>query len=327
MEAIVQPTFFCPFPSASHPHTDTIEHNLLAWVQRFDLMEAKQAQRRLQRLKYGALIGRAYPQGGLTEVQIIADWTTWLFVLDDLCDEAGLGHSPMELAQVHAAYLDILRGGPIPQVQGPSPHALADLYQRMRAVASPTCMQRFIGAVADYCHGNVWEAINRARQIVPDRRSYCAMRRFTGGLYIFFALIEMVEHIELPDAVRDHPIVQRMTDIANDVVCWCNDVISLEKELHSGDVHNLVLVLQHEQGSSLQVAVDRVAALCDAQVREFIQLEERLPTFGAAVDEALHRYVQGLRCWMRANLDWSAASNRYHPALEISWTGRVQELG
>jgi Terpene synthase family 2, C-terminal metal binding len=104
-----------------------------------------------------------------------------------------------------------------------------------------------------------------------------------------------------------------LAQMTNNVISWANDLVSLDKERQQGDVHNLVLILAHEQRLPLQAAVDRVVALHDAEVRAFIALTKRLPTFAPAVDADLDRYVIGMRFWMRANLDWSIAAARYHP--------------
>jgi 5-epi-alpha-selinene synthase len=311
--SISHPAFFCPFPSALSPHADSVEQHLMAWVQNFQLMTQEQASRRLHRLKYGWLIACAYPHASLEDLQIVADWTTWLFVLDDQCDETGLGRNPRQLAEVHEAILAILGGAPITHPLAPSPRGLHNLRERMLQQASLAWLQRFIKTVADYFAATAWESTNRAQGMIPDIASYLDKRPFTGGLYMFFDMIELVEHLQLPEIVRVHPTVRRMTQIAANVVCWCNDVISFEKEIQRGDIHNLVPILQHECGFTLQEAIDHVAEMSDTEVRAFVELEARLPSFGPTADADLQRYVAGLRSWMRANLDWSAITDRYHP--------------
>ena len=105
--------------------------------------------------------------------------------------------------------------------------------------------------------------------------------------------------------------MKRLTLASHNAVCWANDVISLEKELARGDVHNLVLVLAHDEGLDLREAVDRVAHTHDAEVEEFVRLSSRLPSFGVAVDEHLGRYVAALQARIKGNLDWSLESARY----------------
>jgi len=68
--------------------------------------------------------------------------------------------------------------------------------------------------------------------------------------------------------------------MTNNVISWANDLVSIDKELRQGDVHNLAVVLSHERRLSLQAAVNLVGALHNAEVSAFIDLARRLPTRG-----------------------------------------------
>jgi 5-epi-alpha-selinene synthase len=260
------------------------------------------------------LMARAYPSARQEALQIITDWSTWLFLLDDQCDEAGIGQDPEQLARFHRRLLDVLRGVPPRPDEEPLVHSLWDLYSRMRANAPEGWLGRFSHSVAQYFTANVWEATNRRQGLIPDAASYYTMRLFTSAVYPCLILIELAEDLRLPPEAYNHPHVQRLAQITNNVICWANDIVSLEKELRQGDVHNLALVLAHEQQLPLQAAVDRVGALHDAEVDAFVALSQHLPCFSSAVDSDLRRYVAGMRFWMRANLDWSLATTRYQSA-------------
>ena len=73
-------------------------------------------------------------------------------------------------------------------------------------------------------------------------------------------------------------------------------------------------ILQREQGCSLEEATRRVAEMHDDEVRAFVALEAALPSWGEPLDTEVRRYVDVLRCWMRANRDWSIDSERYRSA-------------
>ena len=99
--------------------------------------------------------------------------------------------------------------------------------------------------------------------------------------------------------------------MTNNVISWANDLVSLDKELRQGDMHNLAVILSHEQKLSLQAAVNLVGALHDVEVSAFIDLARRLPSFTPKIDREIQRYIAGMRSWMRANLDWSLGTTRY----------------
>lgn len=322
MTSIIHPTLTCPFPSSINVHAETVHRCTLAWAQRFHLIRDDTAYERLRRRRYDELMSRAYPHATLAALQLISDWNTWLFLLDDQCDETGLGKDPVRLTQLHARLLAILRGALYGDQAGPQICALHDLTTRLLARAGERWLRRFTRQVELYFIANVWEATNRMHDTVPDVASYRIMRPFTSAVYAYLQLIEFTEQLDLPPAVRDHRDVQRLGQMTNNCICWSNDIISLEKEVLHGDVHNLALIIASEQLITLQAAVDQVAMLHDAEMRAFSALAGRLPSFGAAADMELQRYIAGMRSWMRANLDWSAATARYRPAAQLLQIGR-----
>lgn len=313
MERLVLPTLYYPFPPALNPQVEVVQAQTLAWVLRFRLVQRAAAYRRFCASRYGWLAARAYPLAGLEELQIVSDWNTWLFLLDDQCDEGGIGKQPARLRALFAGLLAVLQEAPYPAQDGPLASSLSDLWQRMSARATLAWKARFRRDAQEYFDACLWEATNRARRVTPTVKDYIAMRPLTGGLITDVDLIDLTEHIDLPAAVRESALVQRLTQMANNVVCWSNDLISLSKEMRRSDVHNLVLAIQQERGCALQAAVDAAARLHDDEVRGFLELERHLPCYGAPIDQELGRYIAVLRAWMRGNLDWAADSGRYQP--------------
>lgn len=305
------PSLYCPFPAAINPHANIVHERAVAWARRFHLLRREAAYRRLNRLQYSMLMARAYPSASLEGLQLVADWSTWLFLLDDQCDEAGIGKEPEQLASMHALLLDVLDGTPPSAHADAFAHALWDVYTRLHKYAHAEWLQRFRESVRMYFEANVWEARNRQSGQPPDVVTYCAMRPFTSAVYPCLMLIELTDHLRLPSAVLHNPHVQRLELMTNNVISWANDLVSFEKEQQQGDVHNLVLVLAHERGISLQAAVERAVVLHDAEVRAFVALAKQLPAIMPTSTADLERYVTGMRFWMRANLDWSLAAARY----------------
>jgi 5-epi-alpha-selinene synthase len=106
-------------------------------------------------------------------------------------------------------------------------------------------------------------------------------------------------------------MLQHLALLANKIVCCLNDVVSLRKELETCAIHNLVIVLQNERRITRQAAIDLAISMHDADMRAFVELAAWTPSFGREVDVEVKRYVAGLRFWVRANMDWSFASDRY----------------
>ena len=123
MEPIVYPPLSCPFPSVINPQAIQAQQATIAWARRFRLLQRDTAYRRLGRLQYGMLMARAYPSAPQEALQIVTDWSTWLFLLDDQCDEAGIGQDPERLACFHTRLLDVLRGVPPDLSEEPLVHS------------------------------------------------------------------------------------------------------------------------------------------------------------------------------------------------------------
>jgi hypothetical protein len=323
-EDFVIPQLYCPFPPAVNPEAAAVQEHTLAWVQQHALLKDETAFERLCRSRFALLSARAYPKAPLSKLSIASDWNTWLFVMDDECDESGIGRRPKRLRILHGRFIGLLTGEGIPGPTGhglrghpgridvPLSHALCDLRDRMRALMPRAWIARFVQSAVEYFESLEWEAENRERGVWPDAATYIRMRPYTGGLYTDIELIELTEGSHLPIVVRNHPALERLTLLTNNVVCWSNDIFSLQKERAHHDMHNLVLILHHQEGITERAAVDRVARLIKWQVEQFIALEARLPQFGPSIDGAVRQFVAVLRSWMRGNLDWSYETGRYH---------------
>lgn len=311
---ITIPQIYCPFSSQISPFADTLQQRTLDWVRRFELIAGEHAWRRLENSKFGRLAARAYPNASLDKLEIVSAWNTWLFVLDDQCDEWGLGKNPARLAVLHDRCLEILNGNDPNEGDVALVHAIHDIRKRIEALMPLAWLTRFMQSAAEYFESTQWEAENRQNNTWPDSETYIRMRPYTGGLLTDIDLVDLTESISLPLTVRKHPVIIELIEITNNVVCWSNDIISLQKEHRQHDMHNLVLIIEHHQALGIQQAVNRVSEEIENQVRRFMALESTLPGFGTEIDADVAKFLAVMRAWMRGNLDWSFESGRYLPA-------------
>ena len=307
------PIVFCPFRSSISPYADRVQQATMAWAHSFTLVRSQRALQRLDRLQYGSFMGRAYPTAAEKPLKLIADWNTWLFLLDDEFDERALGHQPAELARLHSGFLAIMYGEVPHAYQDTRYHALYDLIARFHELCDAIWMHRFVRCVEATFAASVWEAHNRASQRVPLESEYLHMRPFTSAALCFLTLIEVAEQITLPSVVRQHPLIRSLTLMASNIIGWYNDLVSYAKEVARGDVHNLVYIVHQERGISLDDAVQYVVEKHDAEVCAFQRVCANLPSFGKN-DKLVQRYIRGLEAWIRADVDWSMATARYRPA-------------
>jgi 5-epi-alpha-selinene synthase len=280
-------------------------------MQHWRLVRSPAAQQRFLTAQYWVLIAYAYPTAPFTDLALANDWNCWGFLLDDIDDDSALARKPEALQGMFADILRVLQGDTSAMHGGPLIDGLRDVWGRLTALTTLEWRRRFQATLGAGLAAYHWEAANRAGKIIPDRATYLAQRRQTGGWLTDAALVDVVERFTVPDDFLRHPIIAQLLEAANNAICWANDLYSLEKEIARGDVHNLVLVLQHEEGCALPDAIARVAALHDDEVRRFEALAQAVPRFGDERDRMATAYIRFCQNFMSGNIAWSRQSGRY----------------
>ncbi|MEV4662192.1 terpene synthase [Micromonospora echinofusca] len=304
-----------PFPERQHDATERVARESTEWALDHGLIGDGHRLHRLRRADAAGLAGRACPEGPVGGLRLLTDLISWLFVMDDACDEDGLGDSPTRLAPTVAALLDVLDGQGSPTdgpatAAGPLGEALADLCRRAHAAGGPAALLRFVGDVREYLLALLWEAANREHGRVPGLAEYAQMRRHTGAVHPSFTLTELAGGALPGAAHRTEPSLVALDLLAADLVCWCNDVFSYRKEhLTQPDVHNLVAVIaagraDGDESAALRAAADRFNGALSA----YLAAETALLATG---DAGLRSALTARRNWIRATYDWSLRAARY----------------
>ncbi|HTK09623.1 MAG TPA: hypothetical protein VL485_20805 [Ktedonobacteraceae bacterium] len=311
MEHLTIPDIYCPFPSCLNPSVEAVHLHSMERVQRLRLIQQKHAFRRFSIARFAWAAARAYPDTDFTELAWVNDWLVWLFMFDDQFDDGALGAEPEAMECIMDELLNLLNAHPSTVAHcSPLASALLDFWQRAPG-ATPAWQARFQQHLADYFASYLWEAANRARGHIPSIEAYIANRQQSGGLPTCFDLIELSEHMVLSPDVAASQTFGTLNLIANNVVCWVNDLFSFRKERARGEVNNLVLVVQHARGSTLQEAAEMVNTMITREVQRFLAIEKHLSIHQSEMYEALKKYLRVFRGWMRGNLDWSLETPRY----------------
>ena len=306
-----------PLAPAINQYAEDAHLHAIEWVKYFRLVEGEASYGLFRRSRLATLVARFYPIASLDELLIAADLVSWVFVLDDYCDERSLGRDPKELGRVLERYTSILEGeAPAPE-SGAMGRALYDVQRRIARRAGPLGMREVIVGAKAYFNGILWESENRARGITPDLATFIKMRPAAGAVPLFLSIVPLMSHIDFSPELSHSPAVMRLTTLAGNIICWINDLLSLPKEMSSGEVHNLVLVYQHEYDVSCAEAVELSLSMYHKDVNSFIEIESTLPWFGAA-DADLKGYLRTLRAIIRGTLDFSVESLRYRFAQPFS---------
>ncbi len=304
-----------PFPARVNTHTAEMELRSAQWAVDFGLVSTSDGAWRLNRANAADLAGRACPDAKPEQLSLLTDLITWLFAFDDSCDDDGLGADPGQLSPVVTRLLDVLDrlGTQVPAAllteAGPTGVALHDLCRRTRDQGRPDLLLRFASQLRSYLLALLWEAANRERRRVPAVAEYVQMRRHTGAVHPSFTVTD-IAHGGLRD-LNHHadPMLSRLEELAADLVCWCNDVFSWNKERQlDQDGHNLTAVIAEETGQDERSALVDAAERFNTGLAAYLRLEEQVLT---NPDPDIARFATARRCWIRGTYDWSLGASRY----------------
>ncbi len=305
------PAIRCPFGNRISPHADAADLHSVRWAVRWGLPDGEAEAERLAATRVGRLAARTAPEASPEVVELLADWQTWLFLFDDrYCDESPHGADLTRLTRAVTAFTLVLDGAAGPAGRdGPFTRALGDLMDRLAGLATGQQVSRFVSAVRGYFLAQFWEADHRAEGAPAGLAEYRHMRRHSGAVPTCMALIDLAGGYELPGGDYCRADVRAVTDIAVNVTCWANDILSYPKEAaRSVAVHSLPAVLAREHGLPVTQALRAAAAMHDAEVDRYLAAEARVRR-GAG--PGLRRYLDGLRAWMGGNYHWSLETGRY----------------
>lgn len=314
------PQLFMPFEFQINPHSAEANAHLNAWVREMGLIRGERAREHFERAEFGWFAACVYPSADAADLELVCDWFALMFLYDDQLDDGVVGRDPKRVNEINLSLLTVLTSAPssarsvaagTPAGESPIVLGLADLWHRMDGRADDDWRRRFIKHVAQGALAAQWESQNRKNGLVPEPATYIEQRRHTGAIYVCMDLIDIVERLEFPEALYAKVEFQRTLQAACDVVCWTNDLYSLEKELAFNEYHNLVCILERAHRLERPQAIARVAAMIDAETHHFLELEAALLAAFPDQHEGLVRYLAGMRSWMRGNLDWSRSTRRY----------------
>jgi Terpene synthase family 2, C-terminal metal binding len=298
----------CPFPRRLNPNVSQAHERSSRWV-RAKIPDQRMANR-LIAARMAWMVGGFFPTAGVDELSLAADYISWAFALDDQGDETELGKDPLRLAGLFETF-DAVFDGSATGHESSAVAGFRDIVERLAKLSTPEQLQAFRSGNQAYFGGMLWEANNRAGNWVPNESSFLLLRPAAGAVPPFMALVEPLERVKLPEAVRKHPHLQELTQLAGGILCWTNDVLSYEKERAQSDVHNLAIVYEVQRGLTPGAALAQAVAFHNAEVDGFLARAEALPEFANDCDDEVQRYVDILRSMIRVTRDWTLGSARY----------------
>lgn len=309
--------FELPFSAAVSPDAESAGTRSLLWARERALVTNTVDEQRFLRWDIAGLMARWVPEAAGTGLDLAVNAVVVATLLDDQFD-GELADRPEQIAALCADFATVTHGCTLPAATaGPLARSFAEVWALLCAGASDAWRERTAEHWRWYLDAYPEEARHRARREVPTVAEHFALRRRSGFVYAMIDLSEKSRGFESSPRVRESAGIPRMLDITADVVDTLNDVHSLEKEESRGDVHNLVLVIEKEQGCSRGRSLRLVHEMISAWCAEFLDLESRALSAGrthalsGAEETQVRQLAACMRSAMRGYLDWSRTCLRY----------------
>ncbi|WP_027346185.1 terpene synthase family protein [Hamadaea tsunoensis] len=310
-----EPRFDIPYPSRISPDVERARLEGLRWAREMGIVRDGAETAALDAPRFDRLAAYAYPGHVGAPLDLVVELMLWFFPFDDLFD-GPLGRDPAATA----ALIENLVAGmyaerPPSPFDPPMVRAFLDLWHRARIGTTPSWRTRLHSDSEAYLRSYQWEAANRVRGRVPSVASYVEMRRHSIGVWPSLDVGESTGRFEIPQVAFRSDHVQTMRRLCSDVVVLVNEAYSAAKDHEHGDL-NLAVLLEREEGLTARQARARVVAMAEACVADFVRLDAGLDRLCddlniPAARPDLERYADGMRSWMRGNLDWSRETVRY----------------
>jgi hypothetical protein len=294
-----------PFPFQRNHHESEAAAGVDAWLSTSGLIGEPGVAAMIARTRPAELASFTSPTVDAGILQIVANQIAYQFVFDDRAEDVGR-RSPGELLPMLCESNSILRDGDPPTT--PLGAALADLHRQVRERCTPAQAARWAWKSREYVHGLLYEAVAQAHPGTLRTGDCTSIRALTAGVEPFYPLYEAAQPRELNRAELHHPVMRRLSRLSADAAVWTADLFSAVKEQRAGEMINLALALQREQGCSLQTAVISAIQEINGTIREFqklrAEIEPELSPAGAG-------YVEGMIGWIRGCYHWSRTVPRY----------------
>ncbi|MEV6948132.1 MFS transporter [Streptomyces sp. NPDC051172] len=153
--------------------------------------------------------------------------------------------------------------------------------------------------------GHYW-----SRRTVPALSDYQQLRESTVFMRAgCFVLNEIATTCPLPAAVWATPEIQFVSRTAARIVGYINDILSGPRELARPGALNLINCIAQERHCPLPAALEAAVDLHKEETAAFLHQADQV--IRRHDDVPTRTCIDGLRTWIRGNLDWSLATDRY----------------
>lgn len=188
------------------------------------------------------------------------------------------------------------------------------LFEELATERSAGWLQGICQAMATWSNVAEEEAAAMQRYaetgVCPGFERQLELRVATIGMYATLYLLESAYGAELPQEFHQHPTVQRLKWLSNELVGLGNDIFSFAKD-HAQRQPNLVSTLMKERGLSVEEAIQVLIRRHDEAILEFDILAGLLGSWSPRFDPLIQHWLRDVRFAALGFSLWEAQAPRY----------------
>ncbi|EJL74352.1 terpene synthase family protein [Chryseobacterium populi] len=294
---------YCPYNEALNPLVQLAARHTDAWLQQFNLLPDLKAYETYSSQGFAYMVSRMFPTAKRDLLFALTDLNSLLFLIDDQIDPVvGDPKDKGELRHFISDFMSVLFTGDVKKYSHPFLSALDNVWNRIQAMTSDLWQWQFATALCQTFQSALWQLDNIKNSYTPTLQQYRMHRPYLGAANIATQSIPAVLGIS-GNWEKLSPQVEELTRLAEIIVCWANDLYSLDKEIKHGDLYNLVLIIQNQYQIELQEAYRKAVAIHNNDMTRFDIKANKLTR--VAYSGALISYIDGLKHIIRGNVDWS----------------------
>ncbi|WP_394820475.1 terpene synthase family protein [Pendulispora albinea] len=327
------PELYMPFSFRTSPHIHAARRDAVGWARSMGMFDSVPGverggiwdERRFIGFDFAHCAAMIHSDAHLEQLQLSSDWLAWGTYGDDYFPwvfGAARNLAAAKVANTRLAAFMPLDGGVTPEPTNPIERGLADLWRRTVKPMKDEARLQFRETIEDMTASWLWELANQAQNRIPDPIDYVEMRRKTFGSDFTLTLAKLAHFDVVPRELSQTRVMHEMETAAQDYACFTNDLFSYQKEVEfEGELHNIVLVIEHFLDVDRFRARDIVAELMKLRMQQFELIVSRdLPAmfddFGLEqpVRAILTQHAEHLQSWMSGILEWHRRCARYTEA-------------
>ncbi|MEU1626337.1 hypothetical protein ABZ746_13630 [Streptomyces sp. NPDC020096] len=304
-----------------NPRVEEAARSAYAWADSFGLIPGSVPDH-MDRGRFELLSGLYYPTADTETFDLVTQWIVWGTIFDEVMDDGLAEEDP---AVSRSAISQALACMELGQHAAPSViQALDELWRRTSAGRSEDWKRSFIGHWREGWRSSYATLIDRVSGRTPPLAEYMERRRYDIKMLPCADLLEITEHIDLPEYVRHLPALESLHNLTADYAGLVNDLVSGEKDLAAGGAHNVMTVLRAQEHCTMQEAIDRTGEMATACVRAYLAAErdvsEQLNATGATGRQRAEaiRYARSHRATFNGNREWHLTVPRYAQVHSVS---------